>query len=190
MEYLCILFKLQRSLDCTVAHTRSHKEQCIAGIDRIVGDLCTVSTYHTDKARVIVREHGNAHHRCDNGDIQLFGKLDDLLLCIRCEHASANANKRLFRRAQRLSDALHLKGIAFTRGLIAAYLALFGVLEIHRHLLYVHRHIYQYGTGPSGTCDIESLLEHTPYVCGILQQIAVLNERFDSTCYVSLLKNV
>ena len=190
MQYLRGFSKCHRCGHSSVADSCADKEQQVALVDSGICALYAERAYHSAEKRVVIAERGNAHHCGNDRYLHQLGELVYLLLRVRGKNASAYADKRLFSLRERFDDLFHLKGVALACGLIASYIALFGVYKIHSHLLNVHRHVDKNRTGSACTCDVESLLEHSCNVVCIFEQVAVLDKRLSRACDVSLLENV
>lgn len=106
------------------------------------------------------------------------------------KHAAADAYQRLFSLFQRRVNALYLHEVALYGRLIAANIHAFGVLELYKLFLNVHRYVYQHGAGSAGARDVKCFFKDTRYVLGIAYQIAVLYERLSRAGNISLLKSV
>ena len=80
--------------------------------------------------------------------------------------------------------------MAFGAGFIGADAHVFGIGKINQFLLDIHGNINEDGAGPAGARDIERFFKNAPDLGRVLDEVAVLDEGFNSAGDVHFLENV
>ena len=149
-------------------------------------------TWHTDPQRARRRKPAQPHQRRRDRCLGELGKTDQLTVGAADDHATARIDHRALGLRQSLGSRGDLLGMACgVRGVVPGNDrrvrpgVIVDVLPPH-----VHAHVDQHRTGATGLGDVHGLRDDLREVVGLLDQVAVLDDRQGDTDDVGLLEGV
>ena len=179
--------------DHAVIKSRTHRQQHIAVLHRVVGFHRAVHTQHAEEFFVRCRVGAQTHERVGHWIAEHVDQGAQLVACTAQNHATAGVDVGTLGCQQQLQSLANLSAMAFDLGLVAAQLdrlLVSGRIKSHFIETHVFWNIHHHWARAAGARDMEGLLDRISQIASVLDEKIVLDDWTRDAHRIALLEGV